>query len=84
MFGESDEAGLSVAIRNSKGEVMAALSEKIMKPPAMETVELLAARCAVAFSLEVGFRNSVFEIALHLLLRLYRIGICQILKEVIL
>lgn len=50
-----------MVIRNSKGEVMAALSEKIMKPPAMETVELLAARCAVAFSLEVGFRNSVFE-----------------------
>lgn len=61
MFGESDEAGLGVVIRNSKGEVMAALSKKIMKPPAMETVELLAARCAVAFSLEVSFRNSVFE-----------------------
>lgn len=40
---------------------MAALSKKIMKPPAMETVELLAARCAVAFYLEVGFRNSVFQ-----------------------
>lgn len=61
LFGESDEAGLEVVIRNSEGEVMVALSKKIMKPSAVETVELLAARCAVAFSLEVGFQNSNFE-----------------------
>ena len=40
---------------------MAALSEKIMKPPTVEMVELLAARRAVIFSIEAGFRNSVFE-----------------------
>lgn len=34
---------------------MAALSEKIMKPPTVETVELLAARRAVIFSIEAAF-----------------------------
>ena len=57
LFGETDEGGLGVVIRNSEGEVMATLSKKIMKPSVVETVELLAARCAVAFSLEVGFQN---------------------------
>ena len=55
LFGEFDEVGLGVVIRNSEGEVMAALSEKIMKPLVVETMELLAARRVVAFSLEVGF-----------------------------
>ena len=40
---------------------MVALSEKIMKPPVVETVELLVAHRVVAFSLEVGFQNSFFE-----------------------
>ena len=61
LFGESDCAGLGVVIHNSKGEVMAALSEKIVKPPAAKLVEIMAARCAVLFSIETGFHNSVFE-----------------------
>ena len=61
LFGESDEAGLGVVIRNSEGEVMVAPSEKIMKPSTVETLELLAARCAVAFFLEVGSQNSNFK-----------------------
>ena len=32
LFGESDCAGLGVVIRNSDGKVLAALSEKIVKP----------------------------------------------------
>ena len=54
MFGESDEAGLRVVICNSEGEIMATLSGK-KKKPFVETLELLAARRAVGFSLEVGF-----------------------------
>jgi len=46
MFDESDEAGLGVVIRNSEGQVMATLSEKIKKPPSIVTLELLAARRA--------------------------------------
>jgi len=50
-----------MVICNSLGEVMTALSEKIQKPPSMETLELLAARRAVRFTLEVGFQQSIFE-----------------------
>ena len=84
LFGESDEVGLGVVIRNSEGEVMVALSENIVKPPAAKTVELLAAPRAVLFSIKAGFRNSVFEGTPLLLSSLYKIGICQIPKEVIL
>ena len=61
LFGESDYAGLGVVIRNSNGKVLAALSEKIMKPHFAELVEILAARRAVMFSYDLGFQNSVFE-----------------------
>ena len=60
LFGESDSAGIGVMIRNSEGEVMVALSEKIVKPQTTELVEILATRCAVLFSTETGFYNSVF------------------------
>ena len=46
MFDESDEAGLGVVIRNSEGQVLATLSEKIKKPPSVVTLELLATRRA--------------------------------------
>ena len=61
MFGESDQAGLGVVIRNSEGQVMVALSEKIKKPHSAQSVELLAARRAVTFCIETGFQNSIFE-----------------------
>ena len=61
MFNERDEAGIGVIIRNPRGEVMAALSEKIQKPPSAEILELLAAKRAVRFSLETGFNKSVIE-----------------------
>ena len=52
LIGESNETGLGVVICNSEGEVMVALSEKIL---VVETVELLATYHAMAFFLEVGF-----------------------------
>ena len=61
LFRESDYVGLGVVIRNSNGKVLAALSEKITKPQSAELVEILAARCAVLFSCDSGFQNSVFE-----------------------
>ena len=56
MLGQVDEAGIGMVICNSLGEVMTALSDKIQKPPSMETLELLAARRAMRFTLEVGFQ----------------------------
>ena len=44
MFGESDMAGIGVVIRNCEGQVMAALSKQIVKPPTVDFLELLAAR----------------------------------------
>ena len=61
LFGESESAGIGVVIRNSEGEIMAALFEKIVKPQAAELMEILAARRAVLLSTETGFYNSVFE-----------------------
>ena len=61
LFGESDSVGIGVVIWNSKGVVMAALSEKIVKPQATKLAEILAAQCAVLFSRESGCYNSVFE-----------------------
>ncbi|KAL0017269.1 hypothetical protein SO802_004338 [Lithocarpus litseifolius] len=61
MFDESDEAGLGVVIRNSEGQVMVALSEKIKKPPSVVALELLAARRAAALVSETGFQQSCFK-----------------------
>ena len=61
MFNERDEVGIGVIIHNPRGEVMAALSEKIQKPPSTKILELLAAKRAVRFSLETGFNKSVIE-----------------------
>lgn len=47
MFNKRDEAGIGVIIRNSKGEVVVALSEKIQKPSSAEILELLAAKKVV-------------------------------------
>ena len=61
MFNESDDAGIGVVILNSAGKVMAALSEKTQEPPSVMWSELLAARRAVQFTIEMGFRLSSFE-----------------------
>ena len=52
MFGKSDMAGIDVVICNCEGQVLAALSENIVKPPSVEILELLAAQRAVSFTAE--------------------------------
>lgn len=61
MYGELDKAGIGVEIRNSEGQVLAALSEQIVKPPTVEILELLAARQAVKFTTELGYAQFVRE-----------------------
>ena len=61
LFGESDEAGIGVVIRDGRGEVKAALSEKIKKPPTVDVLELLAAKWAMTFSLETDTTRVVLE-----------------------
>ena len=48
-------------VHNANGEVIAALSEKIPYPVLVDLVEVLAARRAVRFIVELGISQSVFE-----------------------
>ena len=61
VFSESGEAGIGVVVRNAKGEVIAALAEKILYPGSVEVLEALAARRAVNFIVELGIAGSEFE-----------------------
>ena len=54
VFEDSGEAGISVVVRNATGEVLAALSEKIPYPSLVDLVEILAARRAAWFIVELG------------------------------
>ena len=64
-FRESDKAGIGVVIRDSKGQVLAALSEQLVKPPSMEILELLAARRAVKFTAELAMHNWFVRVILN-------------------
>ena len=61
MFNESDKVGIGVVIRNATGEIIATLSEKILKPASMAILKLLAARRVARFVQEIGLRQSHFE-----------------------
>ena len=61
MFVESDQAGIGVVVRNNRGQVMAALAEKIPKPTSTIILEVPVARRAVQFIHELGFAHSIFE-----------------------
>nr|POE85851.1 hypothetical protein CFP56_18200 [Quercus suber] len=61
MFNESDEAGVGVVVRDSRGLVVVAMLEKIIKPHSVECLELLAARRAVIFAEEIGLQQSHIE-----------------------
>ena len=53
-YNELEKAGIGVVIRNGKGQVLAAMSEPIVKPLSVELLELLAARHAVFFAAKLG------------------------------
>ena len=56
MFNELSEVRIGVVIRNCKGEIMEALSEKIQKPQFVVALEMLAARRAALFACEGGIQ----------------------------
>ena len=60
-FAESDEARIGVIIRNESGEVMATLSKKIAQPHSVKILEILAARRAIQFTVELCFHHATFE-----------------------
>ena len=52
---------MEVVVCNERRKVRAALSEKIVMPSSVEVLEMLAARRAVIFANELGFKNVCFE-----------------------
>ena len=54
-------AGIGVVVRDSTGEVLAAMSEIIPLPSSVVVLETLAARRAVVFLKELDLHSSVFE-----------------------
>lgn len=54
-------AGIGVVIRNSSGQVMGALSDRINLPSAVDNVEAITCRKAISFALELGIDEVVFE-----------------------
>nr|POF25913.1 hypothetical protein CFP56_37916 [Quercus suber] len=59
VFREDQEAGIGMVIRNKEGQVLAALSEKVMI--LVKILEMLAAQRAAIFAQELGFRQVCFE-----------------------
>ena len=60
VFADSGEAGVGIVIQNENGEVMAALSEKIAFPSLVDILEMVAARRAAVFAVELGFQRVIF------------------------
>ncbi|XP_075656584.1 uncharacterized protein LOC142626766 [Castanea sativa] len=61
LFMESFKAGIGVVIRDSAGNVIGAMSERISLPKTVEDVEALACRRAMEFALEIGLHQVVLE-----------------------
>ena len=61
VFGEEKEGGIGVVIHSNEGQVLAALSEKVLMPTSMEILEILVARRVAFFARELGFRKVCFE-----------------------
>ena len=57
----TDAAGLGVAIRDSSGEVIGDMSQRVPLPQTVVKVEALACRRAVSFAIELGLRELVIE-----------------------
>ena len=74
VFGEEQEAGISVVIRNNEGQDLAALSEKVRLPASMEVLEMLAARRAATFARELGFSRVCFEGDAELVVKCFQSG----------
>ncbi|XP_075665351.1 uncharacterized protein LOC142635017 [Castanea sativa] len=61
MFVEQNVSGVGEVVRNSKGEVLAVLSEKIPQPPLVVLLETMAARKVVYFVHKIGTPSSILE-----------------------
>ena len=60
VFGEEQEGNIGVVIHSNKGQVLAALSEKVPMPTSVEILEMLAARRTALFARELVFHKVCF------------------------
>ena len=60
-FGSSGTVGIGVVVRDSKGEIIAALSQKILEPHSVDAAEALACSRAVVFAKELCLLSVIVE-----------------------
>ena len=60
-FGNSGTTGIGVVVRDSKGEIIAALSQKILEPHSVDAAEALACNRAVVFAKELSLFSVIVE-----------------------
>ena len=61
VFKETEEAGLGVVIRDSHGQVLASLAEKIKLPSCSDEVEALAAVRAIILAMDLNLPSFIVE-----------------------
>ena len=61
IFENFGRAGLGVVVRDVEGMVIAALSQNIQLPSSVDSVEALAARCAIILAQEISLTQVVVE-----------------------
>ena len=89
VFSESGEAGIGVVVQDAKGEVIAALAEKITYPGSVVLLEALATRRAAKFIVELGISLFEFEGDLEVVYRALRTtdwshpSFGQIIKDIV-
>ena len=75
VFGEEQEVGIGVVIRDNEGQVLAALSAKVWLPASVEVLKMLAARRAATFTRELGFSRVCFEGDAELMVKCLQSGL---------
>ena len=61
VFKETNEAGIGVIVRDFQGLVMASLTQKVLFPLSVPSIEAWAVKRAVQFALELGITEAEFE-----------------------
>jgi hypothetical protein len=61
VFKETNEAGIGVIVRDSRGLVMASLIQKVRFPHSVPSIEAWAVKRSIQFVLEIGLTEAEFE-----------------------
>ena len=61
MFREDNLTGVGVIVRNGEGKVMASMVESFQLPLSITVVEVIAAKKALQFAIDLGLSSIVLE-----------------------